>query len=133
MSGRFELMNENDRAMLDYIIPCPIKIKSTGEQLFSGEVWILVNGSSASAVEYAVMYAMATDFATIVGSPTRGVTGGGLPAFFVLPNTGLVIRYDYGYFIGPTGRAIDEFGITPDYLNLPGKNALETVLHMIKE
>jgi hypothetical protein len=132
MAGRFELMNPADKAMLDYIVPYPVRIKSTGERLFSGEIWILVDGNSASAVEYASIYAMAADFATVVGTPTRGVTGGGLPAFFTLPNTGLVVRYDYGYFIDSKGRAIDEFGVTPDYLNQPGMNALETVLNMIK-
>ncbi|MCL2753942.1 MAG: S41 family peptidase [Defluviitaleaceae bacterium] len=131
--GQFPYLNYNDAAFLTHIVPRPSLVRSTGEILFDGKIWILVDGNSASAVEYAVMYAMAADFATVVGTPTRGVTGGGLVGFFALPNTGMIIRYDFGLFIDSYGRAIDEFGVTPHYLNRQGLNALQTTLELIQE
>ena len=116
----------------DYAVTRPIRISSTGEMLFDGKIWVLVDASSASAVEYAAIYAMAADFATVVGEPTRGVTGGWFAGFFALPNTGIVVRYDFGYFVDNYGRAIDEFGVMPNYFNMPGKNALETALYLIQ-
>ncbi|MCL2574921.1 MAG: S41 family peptidase [Defluviitaleaceae bacterium] len=133
MAGGFPLFNADDAAFLDYIIPRPIEIRSTGEMLFDGKIWILIDDNSASAVEYAAMYARATGFATIVGAPTRGVTGGGLVGFFALPNSGIIIRYDFGLFIDEYGRAIDEYGVMPDYFNREGLNALETTLELIRE
>jgi hypothetical protein len=135
MYGRFEYMNPYDAALLDYIVLRPVFIASDapeGEILFNGKIWILVDSNSASAVDYAALYAMAADFATIVGAPTRGVTGGGFVGFITLPNTGLIVRYDFGYFVDSYGRAIDEFGIMPHYLNLPGMDALETTLTLIE-
>ncbi|MDR2166290.1 MAG: hypothetical protein LBE35_00390 [Clostridiales bacterium] len=131
MLYRFPNLHPGDAAKLDYILPHPVQIRSTGEMLFDGKIWILVDPFSASAVEYALLYAIAADFATIVGAPTRGVTGGALTAFATLPNTGLILRYDFGYFIDATGRAIDEFGVAPHYTNLPGQNALQTVMYLI--
>jgi len=131
--GRFPYLNPIDAASLTYIISHPSHIRSTGEMLFDGKIWILVDRGSASAVEYAVMYAMAADFATIVGEPTRGVTGGGMVGFFALPNTGMIIRYDFGLFIDQYGRAIDEYGVMPHHLNRQGYNALETTLQLIQE
>jgi len=129
----FPHLHPSDAAKLDYVIPYHVHIASTGQNLFNGQIWILVDHNSASAVEYALLYSIAADFATIVGTPTRGVTGGGLAAFFPLPHTGLIIRYDYGYFIDVYGRAIDEFGVIPHYPNLPGLDALQTVLYFINE
>ncbi|MCL2350286.1 MAG: S41 family peptidase [Defluviitaleaceae bacterium] len=134
MAGRFEHMNSYDAQFLDYILARPVLIHAVDENIaFDGKIWILVNQSSASAVEYAVLYAQAANFATVVGSNTRGVTGGGFAGFFALPRTGLVIRYDLGYFIDNYGRAIDEFGVRPDHFNKPGLDALATVLEMIVE
>jgi len=129
----FPQLHPDDAAMFDYIMTRPVNIASTGDVMFDGDIWILVDGTSASAVEYAILYAMNAGFATIVGEPTRGVTGGGFAGFFALPNTGLVIRYDFGYFVDSYGRAIDEFGVIPHYENMPGMNALETTLELIRQ
>ncbi|MCL2168530.1 MAG: S41 family peptidase [Defluviitaleaceae bacterium] len=126
---RFPYLRDAD--IFDYLITRPVRIEATGEMLFDGKIWILVDERTASAAEYAAMYAMLANFATVVGSPTRGVTGGGLAAFVPLPNTGLVIRYDFGFFIDSYGRAIDEYGAQPNYLNLPNMDALQTVMYLI--
>jgi len=84
-------------------------------------------------VVYVLLYAIAANFATVVGTPTRGVTGGGMVGFFALPNTGIVVRYDFGLFVDQYGRAIDEFGVFPHYFNRPGLNALQTTIQLIHE
>ena len=122
-----------DAHKFGYMLQSPIHVASTGQQLFDGKIWILVDHNSASAVEFAVMYAQSINFATIVGTPTRGVTGGGLAGFFPLPNTGIIIRYDYGFFVDSYGRAIDEHGVTPDHLNHTGMDALQTTLTLIQQ
>jgi len=131
-ASRFPYINQHDALSFRYILASPVHVAATGDVMFDGQIWILVDGRSASAVEYAALYAMNADFATVVGAPTRGVTGGGHAGFFPLPNTGLVVRYDFGYFIDSYGRAIDEFGVIPHYLNLPGMDALHTVLTLIE-
>jgi len=131
-AGDFPYMNPYDLEILDYVSPYYITIRGTGEILFPGRIWVLVDGGSASAVEYASLYIQATGFATIVGEPTRGITGGAMSGFFVLPNTGLIVRHDIGYFFDSYGRAIDEFGVAPDIINFEGMDALETVLAIIE-
>ncbi|MCL2235364.1 MAG: S41 family peptidase [Defluviitaleaceae bacterium] len=120
-----------DAEKFDYIVTISNNFRSTGQNLFNGEVWILIDQNSASAAEYASLYSMATGFATVVGEPTRGITGGGMVAFVTLPNTGIIVRYDFGYFIDSEGRSIDEFGVMPHHFNQPGMDALQTTLHLI--
>ena len=130
--GFFPHMNTADLGILDYISPHHVVIEPGDERLFYGKVWILVDEASASAAEIAAMYARAANFATIVGEPTRGVVGGGFVSFFSLPNTGLVVRHDIGYFIDEHGRAINEFGVIPGIRNSPDMDALETALAVIE-
>ena len=130
-AGDFPYINPDDLDLLDYVLSYEVAIRGTGEILFPGKIWVLVDNDSASAVEYAAIYIQATEFATIVGEPTMGITGGALSGFFVLPNTGVIVRHDIGYFFDDYGRAIDEFGVSPDILNFEGMDALETVLAII--
>jgi len=44
-----------------------------------------------------------------------------------------MFRFDIGYFTDSYGRSLEEFGITPNYLNRPSMDALQTVLAMIEE
>ena len=99
---------------------------------FNGKIWILVDNQTASASENAILFAMNTGFATVVGTNTFGLMGG-LTAHVILPNTGIFFRFDVGYFTDAYGRSLEEFGITPNYLNRPGMDALQTVLAMIEE
>ena len=130
--GEFDFVYLQNAYKFDYVVTRPIRVDATGEMLFNGKIWILVDGASASAVEYAAIYAMAANFATVVGEPTRGITGGWFAGFFALPYSGIIMRYDFGYFVDDYGRAVDEFGVIPHYLNMPGKDALETVMYLIE-
>jgi hypothetical protein len=99
---------------------------------FHGKIWILTDHNTASAAEGAVMWSMSTDFATVVGTPTAGIMPGET-AHILLPNTGIIFRMDLRYYTDHRGRSLEEFGITPDILNRPRQNAMQTVLELIKE
>ena len=107
--------------------PRPVHQRS----LFDGKVWLLIDGKSYSSAMYVAAILSATRFATLVGETTSG--GGGSPwgsNFIVLPNTGIIIRYDPTFVTDAWGHPL-EYGIEPHYFNLPGLDALETVLELI--
>ncbi|MCL2285206.1 MAG: S41 family peptidase [Firmicutes bacterium] len=122
---------EEDIDLLDYATVWSVDIfpREDGTP-FRGDIWLLVDGDSASASEMAANLALGTGFATVVGSPTAGVTGV-VYTYAALPNTGILFRIDLGYTIDPNGRSIEEFGIIPEILNAPGMDALDTVLAVI--
>jgi len=100
---------------------------------FRGKVWVLIDGGSLSATEISAALAGQSGFATLVGSPTAGIFGGYTAAFVSLPNTGMIIRYDYGYVTDLEGRSLEEFGVMSHVSNRPGMDALATVLALIDE
>jgi len=123
--------NQDDLALLDYAIVWEIEISPADDNIpFSGEIWLLVDGSSASASEMAAKISINTGFATVVGEPTAGVTFT-VHTFAVLPNTGIAFRIDLGYTVDSYGRSIEEFGVIPQILNTEGMDALENVLEII--
>lgn len=126
-------VNLDDLAKMGYVVELNPRIIPDEDAVpFGGNIWILVDESSASATELVVLTSQSTGFATVVGSHTMGV----MPSFTTLlslPHTGIVVRFDTGYFTDETGRSLEEFGIEPDYFNREGLNALETVLEMIEE
>ena len=74
-----------------------------------------------------------TGFATVIGTNTKGAGNNGLwPMYIVLPNSGLLIKFDFIYGLTDGGYCTDEFGTAPDIYNLPGKDALEICLETIK-
>ena len=125
--------NQADLELLDYAVVTTYTIEPVEADFnFDGKIWILVDGRTASAGELAALFAMNTGFATVVGTNTMGIMPAAT-AHVVLPNTGIVFRFDVGYFTDAYGRSLEEFGITPNYLNRPGMDALQTVLAMIEE
>jgi len=101
---------------------------------FNGKVWLLVDRATASAGDAAALAIMTSEFATVVGSPTAGITPSTLSVYhFFLPNTRTQLRLDVVYVTDMYGRSIVEFGVIPHYLNRPGMDALQTVLAMIEE
>ena len=122
---------QEDIELLDYVTVWTVDIFPWEDGTpFRGEIWLLVDGGSASASEMAANLALGTGFATVVGEPTAGVTGV-VYTYAVLPSTGILFRIDLGYTVDPYGRSIEEFGIIPDILNAPGMDALDTVLAVI--
>jgi len=100
---------------------------------FDGEIWLLIDRHVYSAALYVAAVHKEIGFATLVGE----TTGGGAASpwhsnFIVLPNTGIIVRYDPTFVTDRHGRPL-EYGIEPHYFNRPGMDALETVLAMIAE
>ena len=125
------LFNQNDAALLDYAIIWQVDfVPSRNAIPFGGEIWLLVDGNSASASELAAIISINTGFATVVGEPTAGVTGVKYTSV-ALPNTGILFRIDLGYTVDQFGRSIEEFGVIPQIPNMPEMDALETVLTLI--
>ena len=100
---------------------------------FAGRIWVLTCSYSASASALFARKAKYTGFATIVGEQTMGLYTSLISAFVPLPHTGIIIRWDTDYLTDQYGRAFEEFPTMPHYLNLPGMDALETVVHMIHQ
>jgi len=123
--------NQQDLALLDYAIIWHVEIWPVEDNIpFGGEIWLLVDGGSASASDNAATLSISTGFATVVGEPTAGVTGV-IYTYAALPNTGILFRIDLGYTVIPSGHSIEEFGVIPQIPNAPGMDALETVLALI--
>jgi len=124
--------NPDDLELLDYVIVWHSAFFPAENNVpFSGKIWLLVDGGSASASEMAASISIGTGFATVVGEPTAGVTGV-IYTFAALPSTGVLFRIDLGYTVDQYGRSIEEFGVIPQIANAAGMDALETVLALIE-
>ena len=126
--------NADDLALLDYALVWQLDLMPVPPEYygvpFGGKIWMLIDGMSASASDQAAKIAANTGFATLVGEPSMGVTGV-IYTFAALPNTGVLFRIDLGYTVDNYGRSIEEFGVIPHRLNMPGLDALETALLII--
>ena len=126
--------NAEDFARLSYGFKREITVNpSKNRWAFKGKVWMLIDRRVYSAAEISSAICKESGFATLVGESTFGSFGGYTAAFISLPNTGIIIRYDYGYITDLQGRSLEEFGITPHITNRPGMDALETALAVIAE
>ncbi|MDR2166564.1 MAG: hypothetical protein LBE35_01780 [Clostridiales bacterium] len=99
--------------------------------IFRGKIWMLVDRHNFSAAENAADITKQTGFATLVGTTTGGDGIGTDPALVALPNSGIVFRYSAWYGTDIYGRNNQEFPTEPDIPNMPGKDALRTVLYLI--
>jgi len=125
--------NQDDRALLDYVAVWEERYSPAENNIpFSGEIWMLVDGWSASASESAALIAINGGFATVVGEPTAGITGVNY-TFAALPNTGIVFRIDIGYTVDRYGRSIEEFGVIPQVQVGHFDDALLAVIDIIGE
>ena len=123
--------NMDDLAYIQYVVPWSMSIQPSENAVpFAGDIWVLADGGSGSASEVLSLISVSTGFATVVGEPTAGVTGV-TTLHISLPNTGIIFRLDVASITDPTGRSLEEFGITPDIPNADGLDAFGTVLSII--
>ena len=123
--------NLNDLELLDYAMVWQVTYHPAENSTpFSGEIWLLVDGGTASTSEMAAKFSLLTGFATVVGEPTAGITQV-THTYVPLPYTGILFRIDLGYTIDQYGRSIEEFGVIPQIPNAAGLDALETLLSII--
>ena len=114
------------RIVAQYIMPHPGHIAP-----IDGTIWLLTDGRLGSAAEHAAWISKETGFATLVGDIGGGVMGGPRTLAF-MPNTGIIFYFDIFYITNESGRPL-EAGTIPHYFNLPGMDALGTVLALIAE
>ena len=98
---------------------------------FDGKIWILTDRFMFSGAQLAAWYSKETGFDTLVGDITGGGIGGPR-TMSLMPNTGILFQFDIFYITDSFGRPL-EAGTIPHHFNLPGLDALETVLILIKE
>ena len=98
---------------------------------FTGKVVLLTNRKSYSATTYFTQYMSVLGNVTLVGDTSGG--GGGLPAFWDLPN-GWLLRVSSSRFYSPNGLNI-ESGIPPDVqIDIDEQEAFEQgVDHIIEK
>ncbi|MCL2571500.1 MAG: S41 family peptidase [Defluviitaleaceae bacterium] len=124
--------NQEDLKLLHNVIAWDIGMTPVvGKLAFNGRIWMLIGPGSQSATEVAAIFARETGFATLVGQPTAGIMGA-ISAYLVLPNSGILVRYDLGYMTDSYGRSFEEFGVMPHYVSPQVMSALETVLTLIE-
>ena len=124
-----------DLASMDFYFIETILVSrgATTRAPFNGKIWILVDEHIISAAVQVTAFYKEMGFATFVGE-----AGGGMPAssngsaFFALPNTTFIVRFDPSYFLDNTGHPL-EYGFVPHYPNREGMDALQTVMAMIAE
>ena len=96
--------------------------------------WLLVDSGVYSEADRFTYVCKKIGFATVVGTNTGGAgTNGKSPMYIALPNSGLLIKFDFMYGLTEDGYCTDETGTAPDIYNLPGKSALGTCLEEIRK
>ncbi|WP_255818617.1 S41 family peptidase [Treponema putidum] len=137
--NRYEVPNikncgtvKNDKAyrLEETVVPRPVSGYKPCERK---KFWLLVDSGVYSEADRFAYVCKKSGFATVVGSNTGGAgTNGKSPMYIVLPNSGLLIKFDFMYGLTEDGYCTDEFGTAPDIYNFPGKSALGTCLEEIK-
>lgn len=101
------------------------------EKAFSGKIYVLVGEQVYSASEGFAKFCKETGFATLVGSETGGEGGDLGLGEFLLPNTGLVVRFSTRYALNADGSSNTEFGTTP-HIVAEGQSAFEACMNHIQ-
>lgn len=83
---------------------------------FRGQIILLVDEGVYSSSESFAVFAKATGWATLVGTPTGGDGIGFDPMVFMLPNSEIAIRMAESMGINPDGTANEEAKTAPDVL-----------------
>lgn len=125
---------ESDVSGLDKAFQETIRVDKTEEQpLFTGQFWLLCDRDSYSASEYFLSFAKRTGFARIVGEESGGDGSCVVTIYSLLPNSGLLLRYNVLYGLNPDGSCSEEHATAPDVPVTPGEDALTRCLELIKE
>ena len=124
-------LEQDDLEQLAYFYINQSTYEPTGESPFSGKIWVLIDGRVYSSSEAFALFCKSTGFATLVGTPSRGDSGID-PQLFVLPNSGLVVRFHTIYPINADGACNTEHGTVPDFVSPDGETPLETCLKLIE-
>lgn len=90
---------------------------------FKGKIYLLVDDRVYSSAETFSAFSKASGFATLIGTETGGDGIGIDPAFLVLPNSGLLIRFSIDMGLNPDGTSNEEYHTQPDiYVEIKEKD-----------
>lgn len=105
------------REEFSYYTPINLKVAPADDSIkFKGKVYLLVDESVYSSAEMLATFAKESELATLIGSKTAGDGIGSDPAFFMLPNSGYVIRMSKELGTTSDGTCNEEHKTTPDYI-----------------
>lgn len=95
--------------------------------------WVLVDENVYSAADSFVNFCKMSHWAKSIGTKTKGNGIGQTPSLFLLPNSGLIIRFSTMYGINADGVNGDLNGTKPDFYNLKKESALDAYKRIVKE
>ena len=105
------------REEFSYYTPIHLKVSPAKDSInFKGEIYLLVDESVYSSAEMLATFTKESELATLIGSKTAGDGIGSDPAFFMLPNSGYVIRMSKELGTISDGTCNEEHKTTPDYI-----------------
>lgn len=117
----------------DYYFEYEHALRPVGTGMFQNKPIVLMNEGNYSSSESFLIFAKATDWATLVGRRSSGDGVGQDPSMFALPNSGLVVKFASGMGLNPDGSSSEERGTRPDIWVRSGEDALEKTLDMIRD
>lgn len=82
--------------------------------IYEGEIFVLMDAANSSASADFTGFCKETGFATLVGESSSGDQCFGDPSLFVLPNSGLIFRFDLFYGLNYDGSSNGVKGVVPD-------------------
>lgn len=125
---QLEKMNQKDLSQMTHFTEFRMAVSpESKDKLFKGKIWLLVSEDVYSAAEAFTVFCKSTGFATIVGTQTGGDGIGIDPAYLVLPNSGIMVRYSIFYGINDDGTNNEEYGTIPDILSTPLQTCLSVI------
>ncbi len=130
----YDSIDSNTSKYLDYYYEDYIDIEPLyDEKIFKGEIFVLINEKNYSAADNFAYFCKQTNFAKLIG---RNTNGGGTTSTMslpiILPNSGIVIRYDHYFAINDDGSSSEKFGTSPDIYVSEGENIYSFAVDYIK-
>jgi hypothetical protein len=125
-------INRSDLKKMKYFIKISGSVPAAEKPGFNGKFYLLTDGAVYSSSETFAEFCKQTGFATIVGEPTGGDGIGIDPMVFVLPHSGVCMRFSSMLGLNPDGGSNEEFGTQPDVPSAKGEDALQTCMNLIR-
>jgi hypothetical protein len=136
---KFDRLPENKnypyelKTQFENFIEADITVEPNNPVDFNGKIFLLVDGRVFSSAEQFAIFSKVTNWATLVGTVTRGDGIGINPIVVALPNSGLVVSFPTVMGLNPDGSSNEEMKTVPDILinTNNGEDALEKTLQII--
>jgi hypothetical protein len=97
---------------------------------FTGDIFVLTSSRNFSSAENFCVFTKVTNWATLVGTRTKGDGGDFDPIFITLPNSGLIVLFPVAMPLNPDGTANYEFPTVPD---IESEDPLKEVIDIINK